>query len=85
MPKSCRIADKSAALQAIRELHKRGELDEHLKPVTRDPDSEGEDEEEGQKEKHAGTGRRAKYYRDEVCTHMQLDTLTYLLLCAVMP
>ena len=66
MPKS-RIADKSAALQAIRELHGRGELDEHLKPVTRDPDSDGEDEEEeGQKEKHAGTEKRAKYYRDEV-------------------
>ena len=69
MPKS-RIADKSAALQAIRELHGRGELDEHLKPVTRDPDSDGEDEEEeGRKEKHAGTEKRAKYYRDEVNMH----------------
>ena len=69
MPKSSRIADKSAALQAIRELHGRGELDEHLKPVTRDPDSDGEDGEEGQKEKHAGTEKRAKYYRDEVNMH----------------
>ena len=69
MPKS-RIADKSAALQAIQELHGRGELDEHLKPVTRDPDSDGEDEEEeGRKEKHAGTEKRAKYYRDEVNMH----------------
>ena len=69
MPKSRRIAEKSAALQTIRELHRRGELDEHLKPVTRDPDSDGEDEEEeGEKDKHAGTERRVKYYRDEVCT-----------------
>ena len=70
MPKSRRIADKSAALQAIRELHEQRELDEHLKPVTRDPDSEVEEEEEEEegrgRDKHAGTEKRAKYYRDEV-------------------
>ena len=72
MPERRRIADKSAALAAIRELHQRGELDEHLKPVTRDPDSEADEEEgegEGGKDKHAGTEKRAKYYPDEVCTH----------------
>lgn len=67
MPERRRIADKSAALAAIRELHRRGELNEHLQPVTRDPDSEeDEDEEEGEKEKHAGTEKNAKYYPDEV-------------------
>ena len=66
MPERRRIADKSAALAAIRELHQRGELDEHLKPVTRDPDSEeDEDEKEGEGGK-AGTEKRAKYYPDEV-------------------
>ena len=74
MPKSRRIADKSAALQAIRELHEQRELDEHLKPVTRDPDSEAEEEEEEERgrDKHAGTERRAKYYRDEVHIHNPL-------------
>lgn len=67
MPKA-RLAEKSAALEAIRVLHKAGELDEHLKPVTIDPDSDEEGEEGGGvKEKHAGTERRAKYYPDEVC------------------
>ena len=67
MPGRSRIADKSAALEAIRRLHRRGELDEHLKPVTTDPDSDGnEDEEEKERDKHAGTERRAKYYPDEV-------------------
>lgn len=65
MPERRRIADKSAALAAIRELHQRGELNEHLQPVTRDPDSEEEEEEEGE-EKHAGTEKKSKYYRNEV-------------------
>lgn len=70
MPKRSRIADKSAALAAIRELHRRGELDEHLKPVTIDPDSDNdEEEEEKAKDKHAGTERRAKYYPDKVHNH----------------
>lgn len=63
MPERRRIADKSAALAAIRELHRRGELNEHLQPVTRDPDSEPDEEEE---EKHAGTEKKSKYYRNEV-------------------
>lgn len=65
MPGLRRIADKSAALAAIRELHRRGELNEHLQPVTRDPDSEEDEEEE--EEKHAGTEKKSKYYRNEVC------------------
>lgn len=64
MPERRRIADKSAALAAIRELHRRGELNEHLQPVTRDPDSEPDEEEE--EEKHAGTEKKSKYYRNEV-------------------
>lgn len=64
MPERLRIADKSAALAAIRELHRRGELNEHLQPVTRDPDSELDEEEE--EEKHAGTEKKSKYYRNEV-------------------
>ena len=73
MPKSSRIADKSAALQAIRVLHERNELDKHLKPVTIDPDSDNEEEErERGRDKHSGTEKRAKYYRDEVhpCVHI---------------
>jgi endoribonuclease Dicer len=69
IPERRRIADKSAALAAIRELHQRGELDEHLKPVTRDPDSDEDEEEgEGEEEKHAGTEKRAKYYPDEIAS-----------------
>lgn len=64
MPGRRRIADKSAALAAIRELHQRGELNEHLQPVTRDPDSEEDEEEE--EEKHAGTEKKSKYYLNEV-------------------
>lgn len=66
MPERRRIADKSAALAVIRELHQRGELNEHLQPVNRDPDSEEEDEEEGAEEKKAGTEKKSKYYLDEV-------------------
>ena len=72
MPMSRRIADKSAALQAIRELHRQGELDEHLRPVTRDPDSDEDEEAEEEREKHAGTEKRAKYYRDEVCSDIYM-------------
>ena len=68
MPESVRLADKSAALEAIRELHNCGELDGHLRPVSRDPDSdEDEDQDEEDRERQAGTERRAKYYPDEVC------------------
>ena len=66
MPECRRLAEKSAALAAIRELHKRGELDKHLKPVTTDPDSDEDDEEGEGEDKRAGTERRAKYYPDEV-------------------
>ena len=77
IPQRARIADKSAALMAIRELHQHGELDEHLQPVTRDPDSEDEDEEEGEKEKHAGTEKRTKYYPDEVCVYNIMSLIAW--------
>ena len=65
-----RFADKSAALMAIRELHKRKELDEHLRIVSKDLDSEDElGEAERAQTKHAGTGRRKQYYRNEVCLY----------------
>lgn len=65
-----RFADKSAALMAIRELHKCKELDQHLRIVSKDLDSEDElGESEKAQAKHAGTGRRKQYYQNEVCLY----------------
>ena len=56
-----RIADKSAALMAIRELHEHGELNRHLQPVPKDLDSE--DDESEQMPLKAD---KKQYYQDEV-------------------
>ena len=68
-----RIANKSAALEAIRQLHESGELNRHLLPVSKtlccSGDSEGEEEEKAaleRKIKHAGTARRYSYYPNKV-------------------
>jgi len=67
---SKRLADKSAALRAVEELDRAGELDERLKPVVRSEDSEDEDEEDDRKREksrsHAGTERAHDCYRNEV-------------------
>ncbi len=66
-----RIADKSAALEGIKRLHEIGELDRHLKPVSKyegDSDDEDEDKVEEKRLNHAGTERRGQYYHNEVHT-----------------
>ena len=68
-----RIADKSAALEAIKQLHKCGELNKYLLPCLKkeyySSDSEGE-EDPGvaleRKKKHAGTARRSSLYLNKV-------------------
>lgn len=64
-----RIADKSAALEAIRKLHKLGELDERLLPTSKVMDlSDTEDDESAKLERrrHEGTAKRANYYPNKV-------------------
>ena len=70
-----RIADKSAALMAIKTLHEHNELDEHLRIISLDQeDSEEEPDniEEAEQEDHAGTERRTQYYPNQVYTFPRL-------------
>lgn len=66
-----RIAEKSAALEAIKLLHEAGELDEYLRPISRLTDL-SDDEHLGEREiidgrkKHAGTVKRSNYYPNMV-------------------
>lgn len=63
------LARKAAALEAIKQLHIKGELDDHLKPIShKDVDSDEEDEVKmtEKKKRHAGTQRKVMYYRNEV-------------------
>ena len=72
VPVPCRkLARKSAALEAVKELHKAGELDCYLNPVLpKQCDSDEEDKEKmmEKKVKHAGTNKRVLYYRNKVNT-----------------
>ncbi len=64
-----RIAEKSAALEGVKKLHKIGELDRYLKPVSKggeDSDEEDEAKVEERKINHAGTEKRGQNYRNEV-------------------
>ena len=63
-----RIADKSAALEAVKKLHEVGELNDHLLPVSKSDDSDTEDElkMEERKIKTAGTEKRSNYYPNKV-------------------
>ena len=67
MPTS-RIADKSAALEGIKQLHKAGELDNHLVPISKSMDSDEEDvaKMEEKRKPNAGTEKRAHDYPNEV-------------------
>ena len=63
-------AKKSAALRAVKILHEAGEMDNHLRPVSRkeEVDSDAEDEEKMKEKKanHSGTERRSQHYRNKV-------------------
>ena len=63
-----RIADKSAALEGVKQLHVAGELDHHLLPVSKSMDSDEEDvaKMEEKKKLNAGTEKRAHDYPNEV-------------------
>lgn len=64
-----RIAEKSAALEAVKQLHKANELNEHLLPFSKVVNSSDEDETtttEEKKKKHAGTAKRSDYYPNKV-------------------
>ena len=68
-----RIADKSAALEAVKKLHKCGELNKYLLPCLKkeyySSDSEGDEDPDmalERKKKHAGTARRSSLYPNKV-------------------
>ena len=63
-----RIAERSAALEAVKLLHIAKELDDHLKPFTKDEDSDLEDEVKMTEKQmpHAGTEKRHHYYPNRV-------------------
>lgn len=66
------LARQSAAFAAIKDLHKAGELDEHLKPLSRDDedsDDDNEEKKEAKKIKNAGTNRKITYYKNQVNTN----------------
>ena len=63
-----RIAEKSAALEVVKRLHQAGELDDLLRSIAREIDSDLEDEEKvaAKSVTHAGTERRNDYYPNRV-------------------
>ena len=68
---SHKLARKSAALEAVKKLHRAGELDCYLKPVPPkrcDSDEEDEERMSEKKKQHAGTNKRVLYYRNMVKT-----------------
>lgn len=66
------LAKMAAALDACKELHRIGELDDNLLPVRslsdEDSDSEEEEPEPGGKRKKAGTKKRKRRYERKVIT-----------------
>lgn len=63
---SKKLADKSAALEAVKRLDQAGELDDRLKPIAKSDDSDTEDEESAKGTK-VNTERKTSYYRNKVC------------------
>ena len=66
---SKKLADKSAALEAVKVLDEAGELDPHLKPMMRGEDSDMEVEEEGEEGEGAAKAnmdRKAAHYLNKV-------------------
>lgn len=65
-----RIAEKSAALETIKCLHKEGELNEHLLPIANRVDCSDDEAEpvamQERKRKHVGTAKRSNYYPNQV-------------------
>ncbi len=63
-----RIAEKSAALEVVKSLHQVGELDDLLRLVAKETDSDLEDEEKvaAKSVTHAGTERKNDYYPNTV-------------------
>lgn len=71
------IAKKSAALEAVRLLHEAKELDDYLRPFTRNEDSDVEDEEKMAEKliEHAGTEKRHNYYPNRVSLGVEVHIL----------
>lgn len=65
-----RIAEKSAALETIKYLHEKGELNEHLLPISNRVDYSDDEAEpvaaQERKKKHVGTSKRSNYYPNKV-------------------
>ena len=64
-----RIAEKSAALEAVKLLHEAKELDDYLKPFTKDDDDSDVEDEAKMAEKripNAGTEKRPHHYPNRV-------------------
>lgn len=54
----------------MRQLDQKGELDDHLRPVTRKEDSDNEEEDDDRRQEkrraHAGTEKAINYYENKV-------------------
>lgn len=61
-----RIADKAAALEAIKRLHDVGELDKHLLPIAKMVDLSDDEDTKQERSRHEGTARKAHYYPNKV-------------------
>lgn len=69
-----RIADKSAALEAIKKLHEVSELNEHLLPISKMVDLSDDEDTKQERRRHEGTAKRADYYPNKVhgaCTNLK--------------
>ena len=81
-----RIADKSAALEAIKELHKVGELNKRLLPISKAMDLSDDEGDESatleRRRKHEGTTKKANYYPNKVlCLNLKLAKVECVCTC----
>ena len=79
-----RIAEKSAALETIKHLHKKGELNEHLLPISNRVDCSDDEAQsvamQERKRKHVGTAKRSNYYPNKVTENFYQDRV-FMWLC----
>ena len=61
-----RIADKSAALEAIKQLHQVCELNEHLLPISKMVDLSDDEDTKQERSRHEGTAKRSNNYPNKV-------------------
>ncbi len=72
-----RIAEKSAALEVVKHLHQAKELNDHLRIVSKETDSDLEDEEKviAKGVAHSGTERKSNYYPNRVRANIIMTSM----------